>query len=94
MVSSKTDVKMLRKYPLSKPPKWAWDGTSPPVLKHGVLENGPLVNDFSIKTSIHGGFSSQPGLMKPESEGILLHPVSRGRDARSCRAVDQIKLCP
>ena len=28
-----------------------------PVVKHGVLENGPLISDFPIKTFIHRRFS-------------------------------------
>ena len=32
-------------------------GDYPPVIKHGVLENGPLISAFPIKTSIHRGFS-------------------------------------
>ena len=33
----------------------------PPVIKHGLLENGPLINDFPVK-HLHSvrGFSSQP----------------------------------
>ena len=27
------------------------------VIKHGVLENGSLIGDFPIETSMHGGFS-------------------------------------
>ena len=34
-----------------------------PVVKHGVLENGPLISEFPIKTSICNGFSSQPCLI-------------------------------
>ena len=33
------------------------DGSYPPVIKHGVLENGPFINDFPIQTSIHRVFS-------------------------------------
>ena len=29
----------------------------PPVIKHGLLENGPLIGKFPIKTSIPKGFS-------------------------------------
>ena len=29
----------------------------PPVIKHGLLENGPFMGDFPIKTSIHIGLS-------------------------------------
>ena len=29
----------------------------PPVIKYRVLENGPLISDFPIKTSIHRRFS-------------------------------------
>ena len=29
-------------------------------------ENGPLMSDFLVTTSIYEGFSSQPCLMKPE----------------------------
>ena len=29
----------------------------PPVIKHGVLENGPFISDLPIKTSMHRGFS-------------------------------------
>ena len=32
-------------------------GRSPPVVKHGVLENGPFMSNFRNKTSIHRGFS-------------------------------------
>ena len=30
----------------------------PPVIKHGLLENGPFIGDFPIKTSIPRGFST------------------------------------
>ena len=42
------------------------DGTYPPVIKHGWLENGPFISDFPNKTSIHRGFSGKPCLMTPE----------------------------
>ena len=29
----------------------------PPVIKHGLLENGPFIGDFPMKTSIHKVFS-------------------------------------
>ena len=32
-------------------------GIYPPVIKHGLQENGPFIGDFQIKTSIHRGFS-------------------------------------
>ena len=28
---------------------WNWGSVYPPVIKHGVLENGPLIGDFPIK---------------------------------------------
>ena len=42
----------------------------PPVIKHGVLENPPFMDDFTFSTSIYMGFPSQPYLMTPE--GIIL----------------------
>ena len=30
----------------------------PPVIKHGVLENGSFIGDFPMKTSLHRDFSS------------------------------------
>ena len=35
----------------------------PPAIKHGVLEDGPFMGDFPLKTSFHRGFASQPCLM-------------------------------
>ena len=37
---------------------------SPPVIKHGLLENPPFMDDFPIETSIiYVGISSQPCLI-------------------------------
>ena len=33
-----------------------WYFDSPPVIKHGLLKDGPLIHDFTIKTSIYRGF--------------------------------------
>ena len=33
------------------------------AIKHGLLENGPFIRDFPIKTSIPKGFFSQPCLI-------------------------------
>ena len=44
-------MKKNMKHPLSE--IWSEDL---PVLKHGVLENGPLISDFPIQTSIYRGF--------------------------------------
>ena len=38
-------------------------GIYPRVIKHGVLENGPLSSEFPIRSSIDRGFSSQPCLI-------------------------------
>ena len=47
----------------------------PPVVKHGLLENGPFINDFSSLNLIKPPLSSgifQPCLMKPEGKSMQL----------------------
>ena len=55
-------------------------GIYPPVIKHGLLENGPFIGDFPIETSISSGFPSQPHLMKPEGKRTEL-PDFYGQDS-------------
>ena len=43
-----------------------WCPLSSGVIKNGLLENGPCIDDFPIKTSILRRFSSQPCLITGE----------------------------
>ena len=43
----------------------------PLVIKHGVLKNEPSISDFSFRTSVHEGFSSQPCLNTKGYCGLL-----------------------
>ena len=44
--------------------------TYPPVIKHGVLENGPFSSVMFLARNLHlvRGFSSQPCLLTPEGK--------------------------